>query len=79
MSTHIYVVTDIETSKRRLIRAGNRTQAIRHAAQTRFDVAYAEQDDLVGLLSAGIAIEMAGEGAIRDMFEETIANAGGTD
>jgi hypothetical protein len=70
MSTHIYVVTDIETNKRRLIRAGNPTQAIRHAAQTRFDVAYAEQDDLVGLLSAGIAVEMAGEVAIRDMFDD---------
>jgi len=32
MSTRIYVVTDIETSRHRLIRASNQAQAIRHAA-----------------------------------------------
>mgnify|MGYP007031427369 CR=1 FL=1 len=35
MSTRIYLVTDVETNKHRLIRAGNQAQAIRHAAQTR--------------------------------------------
>lgn len=38
MSTRIYLVTDVETNKHRLIRAGNQAQAIRHAAQTRFDI-----------------------------------------
>lgn len=66
MSTRIYVVTDIETSRHRLIRA--KAQAIRHAAQTRFDIEV-----------AGIPIELAGAGATADMFEDAITNAGGTD
>jgi hypothetical protein len=33
MSTRIYLVTDVETNKHRLIRAGNQAQSIRHAAQ----------------------------------------------
>ncbi len=69
MSTRIYVVTDIESNKHRLIRAGNRTQAIRHVAQACFDVEVASQDDLVKLLSSGNPIELAGVGATVDMFE----------
>jgi hypothetical protein len=52
---------------------------MRHVAQTRFDIEVAGQDDLVSLLTAGHAIELAGVGATVDMFEETISNAGGTD
>jgi len=70
MSTRIYLVTDVETNKHRLIRAGNQAQAIRHAAQTRFDIEVAGQDDLVSLLTSGIPVEMAGAGATVDMFEE---------
>jgi len=70
MSTRIYLVTDVETNKHRLIRAGNQAQAIRHAAQTRFDIEVAGQDDLVSLLTSGIPVEMAGAGAAADMFEE---------
>lgn len=79
MSTRIYVVTDIETSRHRLIRASNQAQAIRHAAQTRFDIEVAGQQDLVSLLTNGIPIELAGAGATADMFEDAITNAGGTD
>jgi hypothetical protein len=79
MSTRIYVVTDIETNRHRLIRAGNQAQAIRHAAQTRFDIEVANQDDLVNLLTSGVPIELAGASATADMFEEAIENAGGTD
>jgi hypothetical protein len=79
MTTRIYVVTDTETNKHRLIRAANQAQAIKYAAQTRFDIEVAGQDDLVSLLTGGTAIELAGAGATMDMFEETIANAGGTD
>lgn len=79
MSTRIYVVTDIETSRHRLIRASNQAQAIRHAAQTRFDIEVAGQEDLVSLLTNGIPIELAGAGATADMFEDAITNAGGTD
>jgi hypothetical protein len=79
MSTRIYVVTDIETNRHRLIRAGNQAQAIRHAAQTRFDIEVAGQEDLVSLLTNGVPIELAGAPAIADMFEDAIENAGGTD
>jgi hypothetical protein len=70
MSTRIYVVTDIETSRHRLIRASNQAQAIKYAAQTRFDIEVAGQDDLVNLLTGGIPIELAGGPATMDMFEE---------
>lgn len=70
MSTRIYLVTDVETNKHRLIRAVNQAQAIRHAAQTRFDIEVAGQDDLVSLLTSGIPVELAGAGATVDMFEE---------
>ena len=79
MSTRIYLVTDVETNKHRLIRAGNQAQAIKYAAKTRFDIEVAGQDDLVSLLTGGTVIELAGAGATADMFEEAITNAGGTD
>ena len=80
-TTRIYLVTDTETNKHRLIRAGNQAQAIRHAAaQTRFDIEVAGRDDLVSLLSHGIPVEVAGGPAMADMFEEAaITNPGGTD
>jgi hypothetical protein len=80
MSTRIYVVTDIETSRHRLIRASNQAQAIKYAASTRFDIEVAGQDDLVSLLTHGIPVELATGQATADMFEEAaITNAGGTD
>jgi hypothetical protein len=80
MSTRIYLVTDIETNKHRLIRAANQAQAIRHAAQTRFDMEVAGQDDLVSLLTHGVPVELATGQATADMFEEAaMVNAGGTD
>ena len=80
MSTRIYVVTDTETNKHRLIRAANQAQAIKYAASTRFDIEVAGQDDLVSLLTHGIPVELAGGPATADMFEEaTLVNAGGTD
>ena len=79
MSTRIYVVTDTETNRHRLIRAANQAQAIKYAAQTRFDLEVAGQDDLVSLLTNGIPIELAGAGATADMLEDAITNAGGTD
>jgi hypothetical protein len=79
MTTRIYVVTDTETNKHRLIRAANRAQAIKYAAQTRFDIEVAGQDDLVSLLTNGIPVELAGGPATADMFEDVVTNAGGTD
>lgn len=80
MSTRIYVVTDTETNKHRLIRAANQAQAIKYAASTRFDIEVAGQDDLVSLLTHGIPVELATGQDTADMFEEAaITNAGGTD
>lgn len=80
MSTRIYVVTDTETNKHRLIRAANQAQAVKYAASTRFDIEVAGQDDLVSLLTHGIPVELATGQATADMFEEAaITNAGGTD
>lgn len=59
MSTRIYLVTDTETNKHRLIRAGNQAQAIGFAARSRFDVEVAGQDDLVSLVAAGHVVEEA--------------------
>jgi hypothetical protein len=80
MSTRIYVVTDTETNRHRLIRAANQAQAIKYAASTQFDIEVAGQDDLVSLLTHGIPVELATGQATTDMFEEAaITNAGGTD
>ena len=79
MSTRIYVVTDTETNRHRLIRAGNQAQAIKYAAQTRFDIEVAGQDDLVNLLTNGVPIELATSQATADIFDDVITNAGGTD
>ena len=80
MTTRIYLVTDTETKRHRLIRAGNQAQAIRHAAQTRFEIEVAGQDALVNLLTHGIPVELANGQATIDMFEEAaVVNAGGTD
>ena len=57
MSTRIYLVTDRDTQAKRLIRAGNQAQAIRHAAQSRFAIEVAGQDDLVQLLASGQPVE----------------------
>jgi len=61
MTTRIYVVTDTETTKQRLIRAANQAQALRAATTTRFTVDVASQDALVGLLSSGVSVEEAKE------------------
>ena len=61
MSTRIYLVTDTETNKHRLIRAANQAQAVGFAARSRFDVEVASQDDLVSLVANGHAVEEAGK------------------
>lgn len=61
-ATRIYVVghkTDI--TQTRLVRAANPSQAIRHVAKDTYSAASASQDDLVGFLTQGVAIETAGE------------------
>ena len=61
MSTRIYLVTDRESQAKRLIRASSQAQAVRHAAQSRYSVEVASQDDLVQLLDAGQAVESAAQ------------------
>lgn len=61
MSTRIYLVTDRESQAKRLIRASSQAQAVRHAAQSRYGVEVASQDDLVQLLDAGQAVESAAQ------------------
>ncbi|OGB68599.1 MAG: hypothetical protein A2486_16190 [Burkholderiales bacterium RIFOXYC12_FULL_65_23] len=61
MSTRIYLVTDRDTQTQRLIRAANQAQAVRHAAQSRFDIQVASQDTLVELLDAGQKVESAAQ------------------
>lgn len=36
--TRIYLVTDTESGKKRLVRASNQPQAVRHAARNKFTV-----------------------------------------
>lgn len=60
MSTRIYLVTDVETNKHRLIRATNQPQAVRHASRNKFSCEVAGQDDLVSLVATGCPVEEAG-------------------
>jgi len=61
MSTRIYVVHDTRANpqQQRLVRATNRSQALRFVAQDAFAVDVAGQNALVHLLSNGVAIEDA--------------------
>lgn len=58
--TRIYLVTDTESGKKRLVRASNQPQAVRHAARNKFTVEVAGQDDLVSLVATGCPVEEAG-------------------
>lgn len=59
MSMCIYLITDTETDEHRLVRAANQAQAIRHVAQSRFDIEVAGQFDLASLLAVGKVVEDA--------------------
>jgi hypothetical protein len=65
MSTRIYVVgpklkADGDKEQRRLVRAANNVQALRHVAEDTLAVAVASQDDVFTLAAAGKKIEEAG-------------------
>lgn len=60
MSTRIYLVTDVETNKHRLIRAGNQAQAMRHVANALFDVKVATATQVAELIIGGVTLEHAG-------------------
>lgn len=54
----IYKVTDGEDIH--LVRAANRAQALTHVAKGRRSLSVATQEDLVGALATGVAVEDAG-------------------
>lgn len=58
--TRIYLVTDTESGKQRLIRATNKPQAVRHASRNKFSCEVAGRDDLVSLVATGCPVEEAG-------------------
>ena len=60
--SRIYVIApkaSTDPVRRRLVRAVNATQALRHVA-SEFVVAVASQDDLVALIGDGVTVETAG-------------------
>jgi len=57
----IYKVEGPAPDQTRLVRAATPAQAIRHAVQSDYRASVAGQDYLVALLTAGIAVETAGD------------------
>lgn len=60
MTTRIYTVTHKIAGSSRLVRAHSQAQALRYAAQSEYGVRVASQDDIVGMMSKGVAVESAG-------------------
>ena len=54
----VFVVTDMHANER-LVRAYTSADALRHVTPT-FHVAQADQDDIISLMAAGVAVETAG-------------------
>ena len=54
----VFVVTDRDGNER-LVRAYTSADALRHVTPT-FNVALADQDDIILLMAAGVAVETAG-------------------
>jgi|SanBayMetagenome_1026888.scaffolds.fasta_scaffold93430_2 hypothetical protein len=54
----VFVVTDRDGNER-LVRAYTSADALRHVTPT-FHVAQADQDDIISLMAAGVAVETAG-------------------
>ena len=54
----VYIVTDMHGNER-LVRAYTSADALRHVTPT-FHVAQADQDDIISLMAAGVAVETAG-------------------
>ena len=54
----VYIVTDRDGNER-LVRAYTAADALRHVTPT-FNVALADQDDIILLMAAGVAVETAG-------------------
>jgi hypothetical protein len=54
----VYIVTDRDGNER-LVRAYTAGQAVAHVTPT-FNVTLADQDDIISLMAAGVAVETAG-------------------
>ena len=54
----VYIVTDRDGNER-LVRAYTSADALRHVTPT-FNVVQADQDDIISLMAAGVAVETAG-------------------
>ena len=54
----VYIVTDMHGNER-LVRAYTSADALRHVTPT-FHVTQADQDDIISLMAAGVAVETAG-------------------
>ena len=59
MSTRIYAVQGPDTF--RLVEAGSKQAALRHVAKDLFNVEVANQKTLVGAMTDGVKVEVAGE------------------
>ena len=56
---NVYLVVSKDMTIRRLVRAPNRTRALRHVAADTLGVAIATQDNLIELIAAGAKVEDA--------------------
>ena len=70
MSHRIYIVVETETKATRLVRASNKSQAIRFVAENTLCAAVASQEDLVKLLSKGSEVESAIGPITGDLFDD---------
>lgn len=59
--TRIYVVKDMNTSEKFLVKAISAAGALGHVVKTTFEVYVPGQDELVSLAGAGISVEVANE------------------
>lgn len=60
-TTRIYVV--IQGDEKRLVEASSSAQAIRHCVKDKYSAKVATPKELAGLMSGGLQVERAGEGA----------------
>ena len=67
MKTRIYVVSNGTTQ---LVRAANRSQALRHVVQDKYTCRVATQEDLVSLMASDVQVEDAGAPEAEDSEEE---------
>jgi hypothetical protein len=55
----IYIVSDNDTTGARLVKATSQAQAIRHVAESRYNVEVASAMDVADMMVSGITVENA--------------------